>query len=80
MCVGSICKLFKMCIRDRAKGGSGDVLTGVAGGLLAQKYSLIDAAYTAAYLCGKAGEAANKKWGDFAPLASDTINCLHITE
>ena len=77
---GNISYIVTAGAPSMAKGGSGDVLTGVAGGLLAQKYSLIDAAYTAAYLCGKAGEAANKKWGDFAPLASDTINCLHITE
>ena len=63
-----------------AKGGSGDVLTGVTASLAAQGYELLEAAYTAAYLCGKAGEAANKQLGDYFPTAEDTINNLFRTE
>ncbi len=40
-----------------SKGGSGDVLAGFAGGLLAQGYSLEEAAILAAYFHGKASEA-----------------------
>ena len=36
-----------------AKGGSGDVLAGCMGGLLAQGYSAFDSACMAAYICGK---------------------------
>ncbi len=63
-----------------AKGGSGDVLSGVIGGLLAQGYGLLESAYMGAFLCGKAGEAANKNLGDYAPLAGDTIDNLNIWE
>jgi NAD(P)H-hydrate epimerase len=59
-----------------AKAGSGDVLTGVIGGLLAQKLSLIDAAKTGAYLHGKAGEIASKRLTKYAPLASDIMELL----
>jgi len=40
-----------------SKGGSGDVLAGFAGGLLAQKYSCEEAAIVAAYLHGRAADA-----------------------
>lgn len=39
-----------------AKGGSGDVLTGLAGGLLARGYSAADAAALAVWLHGRAGD------------------------
>ena len=56
-----------------AKGGSGDVLTGVIGGLLAQGFAPAEAAYGAAYLCGKAGERAAAVQGEYAMTAEDTI-------
>lgn len=59
-----------------AKGGSGDVLTGLIGSFLAQGMDDIKAAYSAAYFCGKAGEAAAKKYGEYAAKASDTVNEL----
>ena len=63
-----------------AKGGSGDVLAGVIGALIAQGFGLLEAAYSAAYLCGKAGEAAYEKLGGYAPLAGDTIENLFRAE
>ena len=39
-----------------SKGGSGDVLAGYAGGLLAQGYTLVEAAIISAYLHGKAAD------------------------
>jgi NAD(P)H-hydrate epimerase len=39
-----------------SKGGSGDVLAGYAGGLLAQGYTLFEAAIISAYLHGKAAD------------------------
>jgi NAD(P)H-hydrate epimerase len=39
-----------------AKGGMGDVLTGVTAALLAQKLSAFDAARVGAWWCGRAAE------------------------
>ena len=59
-----------------AKGGSGDVLTGVIGALLAQKLAPTEAAYGGAYLCGKAGERASAAKGERSMTAEDTIAFL----
>jgi len=60
-----------------AKGGSGDVLTGVLGALLAQGMEPFAAAYHAAYFCGKAGERAyNERSISMSP--QDTINHLEF--
>lgn len=60
-----------------AKGGSGDVLTGVIGGLLAGSRATdldtFDAAVYGAYICGKAGEAAAETHGEYAMTATDTL-------
>ncbi|MFR4008179.1 MAG: NAD(P)H-hydrate dehydratase [Christensenellales bacterium] len=64
-----------------AKGGSGDVLAGCMGGLLAQGYSAFDSACMAAYICGKAGEMAQQKLGPVSMLPTDTIeNIAEITK
>ena len=61
-----------------ATGGSGDVLTGVIGGLLAgadaNEMDAFDAALYGAYICGKAGEAAAAELGDYAMTPVDTLN------
>ncbi|MBQ9942677.1 MAG: NAD(P)H-hydrate dehydratase [Christensenellaceae bacterium] len=59
-----------------AKGGSGDVLTGVIGALLAQGYPPYEAAVTGSGLCGKAGQLAAAQLGEYAPTAEDTIRLL----
>lgn len=56
-----------------ATGGSGDVLTGIITGLLAQGYSAEDAAILGVYLHGYAGDKASKKTGLAPLLASDII-------
>ncbi|MBR0135020.1 MAG: NAD(P)H-hydrate dehydratase, partial [Clostridia bacterium] len=61
-----------------AKGGSGDVLTGVTGALLAQGYAPFEAAYTAAYFCGRAGERAAKEKGEYSASPLDTIENLFM--
>lgn len=64
-----------------AKGGSGDVLAGCMGGLLAQGYSAFDSACMAAYICGKAGETAQQKLGPVSMLPTDTIeNIAEVTK
>ncbi|KAK6020981.1 YjeF domain protein, partial [Ostertagia ostertagi] len=52
-----------------ATGGSGDVLTGILTGLLAQRYSGIEAAILGVYLHGLAGDVAAKQLSMEAMLA-----------
>ena len=59
-----------------ATAGSGDVLTGLITGLLAQGYSPAQAATLGVYLHGLAGDLAAKKKGQEAMLAGDIIENL----
>lgn len=59
-----------------ATGGSGDVLTGIILGLLAQDYSSQDAALIGVYLHGQAGDLAAARWGQQAMIAGDIIEQL----
>lgn len=59
-----------------AKGGSGDVLSGIIASLLAQHYSPIDAALIGVYIHGLAGDIALKSQGFHALTPSDIINKL----
>lgn len=59
-----------------ATGGSGDVLTGMIGSLLAQGCSAIDAARCAAYLHGMAGDIAAEELTARAMIAGDIIDAL----
>lgn len=54
-----------------AKGGTGDVLAGLAAGLMAQGLSAPDAAALAAFLHGAAGERAAKEQSNYAVLATE---------
>jgi NAD(P)H-hydrate epimerase len=56
-----------------ATAGSGDVLTGMITGLLAQGYRPVDAAILGVYLHGLAGDLAAEKEGYEAMIASDII-------
>lgn len=56
-----------------ATGGSGDVLSGLIGGLLAQGYSTEDAAKAGVYLHGAAGDIMAKKYGEQGLIAGDLI-------
>lgn len=60
-----------------AKGGSGDVLTGILTGLMAQGYSAKDACIVGMYVHGKAGDRAAAKFSETAMIASDIIDFLH---
>lgn len=59
-----------------AKAGSGDVLTGMIAALLAQKMSPTEAAATAVYLHGRAGELAATALTSYGMIASDLISHL----
>ncbi|MDR1180744.1 MAG: NAD(P)H-hydrate dehydratase [Bacteroidales bacterium] len=57
-----------------ATGGSGDVLTGIILGLLAQRYTAIQAAITGVFLHGKAADIALKHQSCESLIASDIID------
>jgi len=59
-----------------ATGGSGDVLTGIITGILAQGYPPDHAAILGVYLHGKAGDKAAARYGMDAMLAGDIIGGL----
>lgn len=59
-----------------ATAGAGDVLTGIITGLLAQKYSSLDACIFGVYLHGLAGDLAAKRLSKEAMIAGDIINYL----
>lgn len=56
-----------------AKGGSGDVLTGLLCGTIARGVAPFEAACVASYLLGKAGEAAAEELGEYSPDATDIV-------
>lgn len=59
-----------------ATGGTGDVLAGTIGALLAQGLAPYDAARLGVYLHGQAGEAVRERIGDAGLLASDLPDAL----
>ena len=59
-----------------ATGGSGDVLTGLILGLLAQRYQPRDACLLGVYLHGLSGDLAVKKVGMESLIAGDIVKHL----
>jgi ADP-dependent NAD(P)H-hydrate dehydratase / NAD(P)H-hydrate epimerase len=59
-----------------AKGGSGDVLSGIIGALLARGMSPLQACMTGVYIHGLAGDIAAQKFSQESMTASDIINFL----
>ena len=56
-------------------GGTGDVLAGLIGGLLAQGHNAYESAYLGAFINGTAGDIAKKEYG-YNFLASDVIKYI----
>ena len=56
-----------------ATAGSGDVLTGIILGLLAQSYTRLNAVVTGVFLHGLAGDIAANKYSEESVIASDII-------
>jgi NAD(P)H-hydrate epimerase len=61
-----------------ATAGTGDVLTGVSAALLAQGMSPFDAARLAAWVHGRAGDAAAADLGQVSMTARDLLDRLHV--
>ena len=61
-----------------ATAGSGDVLTGILTGWLAQGYSSEEVCILGAYVHGLAGDLAMKNMGETSLIAGDIINTLAI--
>jgi NAD(P)H-hydrate epimerase len=61
-----------------ASAGTGDVLTGVIAGLVAQGLKLFDAATCGVYLHGEAGEMVRDKLGDAGMIATDLLPALPL--
>jgi NAD(P)H-hydrate epimerase len=59
-----------------ATGGSGDVLSGLCGALLAQGIRMPEAAWTAVYAHGLAGDLAARRTGMMGLVAGDLIEGL----
>lgn len=59
-----------------ATAGSGDVLTGILTGLLAQGYSSRQACILGVYLHGLAGDLAAARFSEEAMIAGDIVSCL----
>jgi ADP-dependent NAD(P)H-hydrate dehydratase / NAD(P)H-hydrate epimerase len=59
-----------------AKGGAGDVLTGILTGLRAQKYSAEEASILGVYLHGLSGDLGVREKGTNSLIASDLIDFL----
>ena len=59
-----------------AKGGAGDVLTGIIAAFVAQGLSVFEAARWAVHFHGKAGDLAVRTKSELGLLASDIIGCL----
>jgi NAD(P)H-hydrate epimerase len=56
-----------------AKGGSGDVLTGIITALVCQQYDVVQAAILGVYLHGLAGDIAAEKYSHEAMIATDIV-------
>ncbi len=59
-----------------AKGGMGDVMTGLLTGLIARGYFLPEAAILGVWLHGKAGEIAADKFNIESMQAADLLLCV----
>ncbi len=59
-----------------AKAGSGDVLTGMISGLLAQGMDLFEASVMAVYLHGLCGDFAKEKLTEYSVMADDLISFI----
>ncbi len=76
---GGMARISPFANPGLASGGTGDVLTGVIAGLMAQGLSPFDAACCGVYLHGLAAETVVRKYGNTGVLASDLVEQLPST-
>ena len=72
------CRISPFANPGLASAGTGDVLSGVIAGLVAQGLSVSEAAACGVYLHGKAGDQVRDKLGDAGMLASDLLSELPL--
>lgn len=75
-CVDESVYLSNFSSSAMAKGGSGDILTGVIAGLSALNFDIIKAARYACLIHGLSGSMASKIKGEHGVLARDIIECI----
>ena len=61
-----------------SKAGTGDILSGMIGGFLAQNATVIDAGILGVYLHGLAGELYSNDFSQYSMLASDLLNYIPL--
>lgn len=61
-----------------ATAGTGDVLSGIIGGLLAQGCAPFDAAVAGAYLHGRAGDIVRERFGNAGTVAGDLLSAIPL--
>jgi len=59
-----------------SRGGSGDILSGIIGSIIAQGYNVFDASCAGVYIHGLAGDACAERLGQEAMLPRDIIDSL----
>ena len=77
--VDGLCRISPFANPALASGGTGDVLTGMIAGLMAQGLTPVDAACCAVYLHGLAAESVSEEMGDTGALAGDLLPVLPST-
>ena len=75
---GELVYLVNRGCSGMATAGSGDVLSGILGGLLAYNEASILTVAVAAYVNGMAGEEAEKEVGNISLMATDTIRNIPV--
>lgn len=75
---GEKCYLNVTGTSAQARGGSGDVLSGLIGGLCSQGLAVVDGACLGSYLVGVAAELATEQFTEYAALPSDFIDCFGL--
>ena len=71
-----VCRVNPFANPGLASGGTGDVLSGVIAGLMAQGVAPEEAACCGAYIHGAAGEVIREELGDTGTLAGDLLAAL----
>lgn len=72
------CFIFNEGSSSLAKGGSGDILTGMLSSFISQGYMLDEAAKLAVYLHGRSGKIVSDKYNTYFPKGSEVCENLWV--